>query len=568
MSTHMVDSERLRCPLLRCGERFDGHEEMLRHLTHCQHFSTGEYVCYDCMEVERFNEKKCTCCLGQPTKKRRIFNMAKHFFSNIGSTKVRRENHSPPNTQYDTSPMVEMYAQHRREQMRGPAPGEETQNDDEQAELGQASQLELNGTALAELDSTPTTAELDTDRDVHTVATLDHSVSYADTRDTLSPPVPDVASQPRRPPSPPTTMQSGPSASSHGGRRPSLALNTRIDHYRTKPQTSYLSPRPSLRTSTHGISPTTPWSTTSKSSTIWSTGSNQDGMLASPITPLSASVHSTVPQGNRIFDTEKDIDMLACPEDPRCYVPSNLPELPGDNQLPTTIPRLLSDPLTFSHDPKDNFSWLSSISSDFSFNASVNMMFTDPNAKPTIPPDFLSPQFHGSSARTLVEQVWEALSAHFSNSVSKLSRLQHNPLAASLRAQTPRTVASTGLTRFRRILEQSYNPPNEPLEYLCFIHLIYSFSIVLHEDDLAAQSAELYEQAMAYNTLLDVPSRDQYCQVVSAIWQQDLTLQGRFGDPTSRRTGNKGKEPDYHHGSMTIANPDPLVIAGQRFLDG
>jgi hypothetical protein len=570
MSTHMVDSERLRCPLLRCGERFDGHEEMLRHLTQCQHFSTGEYVCYECMEVERFNDKKCTCCLGQPTKKRRIFSMAKHFFSNIGNAKVRRENHGPPDTQYNSSPIVDMYAQHRREPTGGAAQEEEGHGGGEQLELGQASQLELNGTALAELDSTPTTAELDTDHDTCPIPTQDHLAPYADTRDTLLSPVSDVGSQPRRPLASPITMQPNTGALSHGGRRPSLALNTRIDHYRTKAQTSYLSPRLSLRTSPHGVSPTTPWSASSQSSNIWSAGSNQNGMLASPITPLSAGAHSTTPQRHRIFDTEKDIDMLACPEDPHCYTPSNLPELSGDNQLPITIPRLLSDPLTFSHDPKDNYSWLSSIGSDLSFNTSVNMMFTDPNAKPAIPPDFLSPQFHGSSARTLVEQVWDALSAHFSNSALRLSRLQHNPLAASLRAQTPRTVASNGLTRFRRILEQDYSPPHEPLEYLCFIHLIYSFSLVLHEDNLATQSAELYEQAMAYNALLDIASRDQYCQVVSAIWHQnsqDLVLQGRFGDSTNRRTGNKGKEPDYHPGSITMANPDPLVIAGQRFLD-
>ncbi|KAI1133618.1 hypothetical protein F5Y10DRAFT_2360 [Nemania abortiva] len=577
-SVHMAASERLRCPLLRCGERFDEHEEMLRHLTQCRHLSTGEYVCYECMKVERFNDKKCTCCSGQPTKRRRIINIAKHFFSNIGTTKDRRENSSshthgaeshPPS--YDS--LVDMHEQHNQAHMQTPAQREERDSECQNMESGQP-QLELNGTELLELDSTPLlpTAELDAaNYDAHSTAMLGPSSPCAERGEASLSQAPSLSMS--RASCLPARLQLNTGVPSSERRRPSLALNTQIDNYRTKPQTTYLSPSSSLQSSSHGISPITPWSTSSKSSTIWSATCSQDSMLASPITPLSANTHPTAQQEDFVFSSEKDIDMLGCPEDPCHYVPGNIPELPRDNQFSSAIPRLLSDPLLFSYDPRDSFSWLSSIDTEISLSPSVNMMFTDPNAKAAIPPEFLGSQISSSAAKALVEQVWDALSEHFSNSVSKLSRLQNNPLADNLRVQTPRMIASVGLARFRRALNNNnhnYPARSEPLEYLCFIHLMYSISLVLHGDNIFATSNKLYEQAIAYSALFDAANRDYYYQIVTTIWQQnsrESPPQGRFGGSTSRPTGNKGKEPDYHTGTPAIANPDPLVVAGQNFLD-
>ncbi|KAI0875861.1 hypothetical protein GGS24DRAFT_269559 [Hypoxylon argillaceum] len=571
-SVHMAASERLRCPLLRCGERFEGHEEMLRHLTQCQHLPTGEYVCYECMKVERFNDKKCTCCFGQPTKRRRLINIAKHFFSNIGSTKDRRENPSlsthsaqsyPPS--YD-SLIIDMHEQDAQAPIQETARREEGDSRCEQLEPGH-SQLELNGTELLELDSTPLLPRVELEAvnyNTHPAALLGPLSSYTETEEVSLPPAPTLVSISRSP-SPSTRLQLNTGASNNG-RRPSLALNTKIDHFRTKSHATYLSPNVSLRSSSHGISPITPWSASSKSSTIWSAAYGQDSMLASPITPLSANAHSMAPQEYNLLDAEKDIDMLTCPEDPCHYAPWDMPELPGDNQLSSVIPRQLSDPLMFS----DSYSWLSSMNTEISLSTSVNMMFTDPNAKAAIPPDFLASQVPNSAVKALVEQVWDTLGEHFSNSVSKLSRLQNNPLADILRTQTPRTVASAGLARFRRTLNHNYPTRPEPLEYLCFVHLIYSVSLVIHEDSLLAQSNKLYEQAMAYGVLFETTYRDFYCQIVTAIWQQnsrDSPSRGRFGDSANRPSGNKGKEPDYHTRPLGIANPDPLLVAGQNFLD-
>ncbi|KAI1298032.1 hypothetical protein F5Y03DRAFT_409539 [Xylaria venustula] len=576
-SVRMAVSERLRCPLLRCGEHFDGHEEMLRHLTQCQYLSTGEYVCYDCMQVERFNDKKCTCCFGQPTKRRRIINMARNFFSNIGSAKVRRASPSPSTHDAQSCPPsyesldVDMHDEINQCQMEDPAPREERSEESDQSTPEQP-QLELNGTELLELDSTPLlpTVELDAiNYDAHLISIPGPSDSCAEMRGAPMSPIPSLIPK-RGQVSKFQTLHQLDAGTSGNGRRPSLALNTQIDHYRTKPQTAYLSPSSSLRTSSNGISPITPWSTTSKSSAIWSTASGRDTMLASPITPLSANANSMAPQENPVFSTEKDIDMLACPEDPCRYTLGGVPELPEDNELSSAVPRLLSDPLMFSLESSNNYSWISSMNTDISLSTSVNMMFTDQNAKTTMPRDFLASQISGSEAKVLVEQVWDALVQHFSNSMSKLSRLQHNPLADNFRAYTPRTIASDGLARFRKTLNHNYSAGPDPLEYLCFVHLIYSISLVMYEDNLLTRSNKLYEQAIAYSSLFDAPHRDNYYQIVTTLWQpnpQESTSRRQVRDSTNRSTENKGKELDYQPSSISVANPDPLVLTGQNFLD-
>ncbi|KAJ3563505.1 hypothetical protein NPX13_g8170 [Xylaria arbuscula] len=576
-SIRMAASERLRCPLLRCGEHFDHHEEMLRHLTQCQHLSTGEYVCYECMEVERFNDKKCTCCTGLPTKRRRIINMAKSFFSNIGSTRVRRDSLTPSthdsqagSPRYDLLAM-DMNNQLSRAQTNESIPRKETVLVSDQS-VPEQLQLELNGTELLELDSTPIhpTAELDAANynQCHSIDALKSLDSFAEARSHLLPPIPSFISKPQQSQCFPTVSQTTPGTSSNG-RRPSLALNTQIDHYRTKPHTAYLSPNSPPRTTSNGISPITPWSAMSKSSAIWSISSGRDATLASPITPLSPNAHPVAPQEERISSTEKDMDMLSCPEDPCCYT-LGIPELPGGHRPSSYIPRLLSNPLLFPYDSTDSSSWLSSINTEISLSTSVNMMFTDHDAKATMPRDFLGPQTSGSEAKSLVEQVWVALGQHFSNSVSELSRLQHNALADNFRAYTPRAVVSDGLSRFRKILNPHYSSRPDALEYLCFVHLIYAISLIMYEDRLLTRSNKLYEQALAYSSLFDGTQRDDYYQIVTTIWHQNSpepTSRRRARDPTNRPAADKGKEPDYQASSIPAANPDPLVITGQNFLD-
>ncbi|KAI1435660.1 hypothetical protein GGR50DRAFT_693894 [Xylaria sp. CBS 124048] len=574
-SVHMAASERLRCPLLRCGERFEEHEEMLKHLTQCRHLSTGEYLCYECMRVERFNDKNCTGSIAQPTKRKRIISMAKSFFSNISSAKGWRDTPRPSNHNAQPcppmsySPNVDGGEPYNKAQVEQPVQQEESH---QEMEPFARNQPELNGTEmLLELDSTPLppTTELDT---------VNHNAPYPTA--TSSPqepcvkakapstPIPNFTLDPPSPPSFSTVRRSdGGSSGSNGSRRPSLALDTKIDRYRTKSYTKHLSPSASLPFGSHGISPITPWSTGSGSSPMWSPVFSQDAMLASPITPLSADTYPEAPQEHHMFSTEKDMERSTCPEDPYHYKRKSVPNFIGDKQLPS---QLLSDPLMFSYDPKDGYSWIFSMDTEMSLGTSVNMMFTDPTAKTDIPSDFLGAQIPGLEIKALIERVWDSLGQQFSSSVSKLSRLQNNSLADNFRTQALGAVVSVGLTRLKSFVNHNYHTRQDPIEYLCFIHLINSISLVSHEDGLMTRSNKIYEQAMAYSERFGTIYRDDYCQIVRALWHQnpqESTSRGRIPYSASWSAGSKGKELDGQVSRMAIANPDPLVIMGQDFLD-
>ncbi|CAK7234689.1 hypothetical protein SEUCBS140593_009027 [Sporothrix eucalyptigena] len=83
----MTDRERLECPLLRCTQRFEDHESMLRHLITCDRLDSCEYWCYEHMRIERFDDSRCKKCLGHPSKRRKMLSMAKSFFTSLGQSK-------------------------------------------------------------------------------------------------------------------------------------------------------------------------------------------------------------------------------------------------------------------------------------------------------------------------------------------------------------------------------------------------------------------------------------------------------------------------------------------------
>ncbi|KAI1819036.1 hypothetical protein F4861DRAFT_195836 [Xylaria intraflava] len=576
-SIHMAASERSQCPLLRCDEQFEGHEEMLRHLTQCRHLSTGEYFCYECMRVERF-DYKCNCLLGQPTKRNCVIDMANHF-SNIGSENVRREN--PSQSIHNTQPcplqrygslLLDTPKGYSQECVEQQIPREQSDILHHQLKPGRV-QPTLNSTKLLESNSTPLlpTAELATiNHDAHPTTMLSRRSPY-DKEEPPLPPTTNLTSKPRLPLSFPTGRQlEAGSPDRNGARRPSLTLNTRVDRYSTKPHAKSMSPNSSPPPGSHGISPVTPRSPSAKSQVTWSPVLSQDATLASPITPLSADARPIIPLEDHIFNAEKDTEIPLCPEDPFHYKPKSIPDLCGEKQPPAALSPFLPRSLMFAYGPKANYAWIPSMDTKIPLDASVNMMFTDPGTKTDIPPGFLGSPAPGLERKALVEQVWDTLSEHFSTSVSKLNRLQNNSLAGSLRVQTLGAVASAGLTRLRKFINHDYHTRPDPFEYLCFIHLIHSISLVIHEDGLTTRSNKLYGQAMAYSERFGTAYRDDYRQIVTVIWQpnsQEPTSRGQITDPANRPIGNKGKELDDQISRAGTMNPDPLVITGQNFLD-
>ncbi|KAI0171752.1 hypothetical protein GGR52DRAFT_437418 [Hypoxylon sp. FL1284] len=566
-SVRMAASDRLKCPLLLCGERFDDHESMLRHLTKCQHLKTGEYVCYDCMKIERFNDGKCRGCVGHPTKRRRIINMAKHFFSGIGNISRRagspsgfRDDMSMPPPSYD-SLVVDLAEQSERQQRERE---QEQQVDHERRQP----QIELNGTEIHEIDSRQMlpTAELgpvnydvpgeETSRQRNATpdfVTGSEATMFSEYTNSQALPCENDRSM-----LPPSST-----SSNSGSRRPSLALDTHVDRYRNVPHTKHPSPSSSLRStkSSQDVSPVTVWSATSGGSGAWTMCSSID---TTPLTPFGPNESLWISQSGSILPTEKVT--AQCPDDDCNYMVDNMPELPGDH--PLSIPRGLADPLGFSFDPKDDYSWIQSVSTELSLGTSVNMMFTDPDAKSSNMPS-LKPPDRGPEVRALVGSAWDTLQMHVASSLSKLSRIQGNSLVNRLRLQSPKAVASSGLSSLKRMLQGGSLA--DSLDYICFIHLIYAFSLIIHEDEMTTRCNMLYRQALAYRRFLDPVCLQDYTQIVTAIWQPapDDRSQAQSGAAslTGPSSSYKGKEPEFQTETRMNIGADPLVAVGQNFLD-
>ncbi|KAI2637208.1 hypothetical protein GGS26DRAFT_475830 [Hypomontagnella submonticulosa] len=564
-SVRIAPSDRLKCPLLLCGEQFDDHETMLRHLTKCQHLKTGEYVCYDCMKIERFNDGKCRCCLGQPTKRRRIINMARNFFSTIGN-RSRRGSAQPdphidvsiPPPSYD-SVVVDLTENSGQQQ-------EQQQQEDEPQQPQLRPQLELNGREIHELDSRQMlpTAELDPIN--YDTRSVDIPMTDA-TPGVMAPPQTSTHPNHREPPTrylnkdnsmpPPSLIPS-----SSGGNRPSLALDTHVDRYRNVTRRKYLSPSSSLRStkSSQNVSPVTPWSSSSGSSGTWTMASSVDTEMTSPITPFTPNDIPPASQLDGALAAAKAT--TACPDDDCNYMVSNMSELPGDDSL--SVPRGLSDPFFFSFDPKDNYSWMQSVDTELSLTTSVNMMFTDSSSRHTsMPSEYSEAPDRGPDTRTLVETAWGTLQEHVSSSIYKLEHVEGNTLAQRLRTLSPKAVALNGLSSLRKLLQG--NDLTDPLDYVCFIHLIYALSFVVRENELTDRSNTLYQQAFAYRRFLDPAHLEDYVQIVKTIWEPAADNQSS----TLRTTlaSGKGKQPEYRTDTRINIEADPLAAVGRNFLD-
>ncbi|KAI5919475.1 hypothetical protein F4810DRAFT_498131 [Camillea tinctor] len=582
-SVRMAASDRLRCPLVRCGEQFHDHESMLRHLTKCQYLSTGEYLCFECMKVEKFNDEKCKSCLAHPTKRRRIINMAKHFFSNIGNKSRQVSSNGPsegelaiPPPSYDSLVVDAHQLYEEQEQQRQQHQQQQEEGDDvEMHEPPQQLQIELNGTELLELDSTPLlpTAQLDSinyDSQSTSTPTSSNTITlHTQPKSMLVPPVGINVQDRSSSRHDDATSISSAETSASGCRRPSLALDTsHLDRYRSAPRNTYLSPSSSLRStrSSQGVSPITPWSAISKSSSAWTSGTN-DTAMTSPITPLGPNNYPVpLAAESRSFGEKEDNQ---CPSDPCGYSFGNMPELPGDNPLSMAFSHGLYDPLLFSFNPKDNYSWMSSVDTEISLGTSVNMMFTDTGSKPEdIPSEFRGSPDSRFDTRSHVVYVWDTLQEHISSSREKLVHFQGNSLVERLQTESARSIALTGLASLKKIL--SGNDPTDPFDYLCFIHVMYAFSLIVHEDDRITWCNIFYNQALAYRSFFDPPVYpDFYSQVVAAIWQPAPEHQSQSQPMASlgRSSSLKGKETAYRMNAGTAIGSDPLVTTAQNFLD-
>ncbi|TKW55571.1 hypothetical protein CTA1_8125 [Colletotrichum tanaceti] len=537
-SQKMTAADRLECPLLRCRKRFPNHEAMLRHLYACDQLFTGEYWCYECGKAEKFNDGKCKRCLGHPGKRRRIMSVAKNFFSSLGHRS--KTNHVPDLDMKDVSDIAVV-----------PPPSYDSCIQPQQVELSSC-------TEILEIDSVE--VPLPTPMDVHRcILESEPAVSLvmgaAGLESTVS-----VLSDPSFDWPLPNCLYANDSIMGKSD-RPSLSLHTHgLEQHRKQHQpttrTKNLSPSNSLRsnastdtTASYLVSPASAfsgaWTTAETSLTSPTSDSSSGGLLSRGCSNASRYSNYSMPSHAFISELPAD-DIMLRP------LPTLLPDdLNCDQQLP------LLETLDAALHPSEN----GAVAPEQTPDASGLVKATD-TAIPA----------HAVDANSLVGSAWDTLKTHISSSRRKLRHLTHNPLVGELQSVLSQEIANRGLAVLKVMLEGGRSTSS--FDMVCFVHVTYSLSLIVHEDDARNRSKQLFAQAFCYSNLLAAGERTHYVEVASAIWQPlDLSLSEldklvseQYGLVFSTSPSLKGKE----SASLSSGNrpkKDILLEVARFFLD-
>jgi hypothetical protein len=536
----MKPEEKLRCPLLRCNQHFPNHETMLRHLAGCEQLASGEYWCYEHMRIERFDDVKCKHCLGHPSKRRKVLSMAKTFFHSLGHRSKKGQG-------------LDLYPE---DSSLPPPPSYDSINLTPQSDL-----TELPASQIVEADST----------EIRALAShISRDVVAIDPQALLVPSVPelDCTGQPM-----PPFIQWDQTQAMHGSNltfdapedidmfnnpsRPSLQVNTiglqgprqlaPPKQVPPAPRSKNLSPSSSLRsntstnsnmsTSTSLISPVSNWSG------AWSLGSGFNTGLTSPVDDILSDNPFTT-SGTGCNKVASDLSYL---HNFYSELPADVPDLRGTGDI-SSDPLLLSLNETSSINPP--------YACDIAFDDDLDLGLGDSGV-----PD---PDVCCSEARSIVGSAYDALRAHIYESTIKIQHIPRNQLAEQLRSMSTKSIAAVGLRTLRALLNGDI--PRSPIDALCFIHLIYAFSMVTFEQHTVELSTKLFVQSLTYANGLPPIDRSVYQQLVSLIWQPPNV------DPESRRILGRslvaqGKMPEPRVGVPAGIGADTLLSAALSFLD-
>ncbi|KAM7203818.1 hypothetical protein V8F20_003824 [Naviculisporaceae sp. PSN 640] len=579
-SKRMTAADRLRCPLFKCAQQFQDHESMLRHLAGCKHLASGEYLCYDHMRVEHFDDVKCKKCLGHPSKRRKMLSMAKNFFHSLGHKSKKPSHGNGLGLDTDNiSLMPPPYDSLGITPLNGDNP------------------TELPSTEILEIDSIEVTHSAALNLATTTTTTTTTAEGLIDPQALL---VPDL------PPSIPELDSSGfsndalmqwqptstlPAAFySHSGMedgsarqaisKPTLQVNTYGLHGRRHaprpvprpepPRSKGLSPSSSVRstastdtnasaasnmTAASGvsslISPSSNWSG------VWSMGSGMNTNLTTPIDGLLAD-DAFAEAMNNYEDS--------CPD----YLHNFFSELPAE--LPATA--TFSNPKAPEPMPVEPLVSLA-IPTPINFPYDTEIVLTESSTDlvELDEPEIEETNVCCSEVKSMVESAWDALQEHIVSSMVKIQDVTNNHLAGQLRTMSTRTIATTALETLRTLL--AGGQPSSAGDTLCFVHLIYAFSLVVHEQGASHRAKELFLQSLSYTNSLPLNDRDLYTQLVYAIWQPpDITptdIRNYFAMETSnsliRSPNFKGKSPLTPGMDLGTREGDALLVAARNFLD-
>jgi len=525
-SPGMRADKRLECPLLKCTRRFPDHESMLRHLAGCRYFASAEYWCYYHNRVERFDDMKCKRCIGHPSKRKKMLFMAKNFFHSLG----HKSKKNPADGYDDVDSLLQ------------PPPSYDS------LEIPVGNATELSSNEIVEIDSREVVTPLPPAAD-----------SGINPQALLVPSLPELDSAMQS--ADPFTMQWAPSftydlddyGSRGAGAKPALQVTTH-----GLPARRHVVPRPAPREvpRSKGLSPSSSVRSTASTDTTASTNSNVSSLL-SPSSNWSGMW--SAPSG---LNTSLTSPVEALIEDPWVNAQwdphSFCSELPAD--FPISKP---TEPLQL--DPMVSFQPAQSV--DVLFGSELRMSEDLMGLA-----DMGEPELGESNdaccfeTKSVVGSAWDALQEHLLSSTLKTQDVHGNHLADQLKPMSPETIAASGLRMLRTLLDGGQ--PSSAIDTLCFVHLMYAFSLAVHEKGASRNLKPFFLQSLSYVHSLPPNDRRAYTTLAFRIWQPSDIEQSDLSDyfaaapaqPLSRSSSLKGKEPEVH-------NSDSLLGAARDFLD-
>ncbi|KAK3306549.1 uncharacterized protein B0T15DRAFT_144488 [Chaetomium strumarium] len=577
-SVRMTAQERLECPLLRCTQRFPDHEAMLKHLAGCRYLAFGEYWCYDHMRVERFDDLKCKRCLGHPSKRRKMLYMAKNFFHSLGHKSKKAQTGMADD-----------------ESILQPPPSYDSLNipslDGRASELPSTEILEIDSMEVHLFEPTPVPTPVP--------ASVPAPSDVIDPQALLMPVMPALPTVPELDsttpsknafmqwqPAPTVTQSSFPSMAPGDGLvrfpavKPALQVTTAGLQGRRQsprpvarpapagPRGKGLSPSSSVRSTASTdsdasiaskgssmISPVSNWSG------AWSMGSGLNTSMTSPVDGIVAD--------DMFADALNSHSNDACPD----FLHDFFSELPADMPILDNACDMASDALLgFDAPLPTNLSYTPDIILTDVVAESVGIQAPESEPEPEPEREVEQTNVCCSETKALVSSAWDALQEHMVSSKMKIQDDKENQLANQLGSMSVRTVAVTGLRTLRALINGQR--PSSASDALCLVHLVYTFSLVLHEQGTLDRFTPLFLQSLAYVDGLPSIERDFYRQLVVSIWQppglnhaqinnrQALVSYSTLGlnpDP-------KGKSPEVAERRVAEGS-DSLLMAARDFLD-
>lgn len=160
---------------------------------------------------------------------------------------------------------------------------------------------------------------------------------------------------------------------------------------------------------------------------------------------------------------------------------------------------------------------------------------------------------------------------HVAESKERIRVVEQNPLADELRNLSPDAVGFTGLETLKKILDGI--PVDSPIDTLCFVHLIYSFYLVIHERGAPTRGSKLFAQAVSYTSRLR-QDHQAYLSIVDLLWKpsdmkhEDVVGLIRKTSNASRERSLEGHGPGSSFAASESPAEDALVLVARFFLDG